>query len=628
MTAGGRYVIAGAGLAVGLVAAWGAWSSRAVERAAFPGPQPAIAAAPVVVGDGPVLWVLSVGVSRYRAADLGLQFADADARSIAETLREAAKRGPYREVRSLVLTNEEVTRESILSGLSRFLAQAGPDDVAVLFVAGHGVRDLASGSYYFLPNPATADTLLADGLRMSDFDEMLRVVRRNARAVIVMLDTCHAGALGIPATRPVTADEMAGQMTAGEGFYLLAATKPGEESKEQNGLGHGAFTYAVLDGMRGSADADTDGVLSVSELFGYAARQVPKLTGGRQHPYSKMEGTDFVFLNVGAVTPRAVPLLPAPLAPTPAGPPVSNVIGVLDFQNLRQDPAYDWISQALRLAFNTELSKVKALRIYSPELIDRTTRARGTDPLVTARELGIGRLLTGAYYVSDDMLRIDARIVDARTGVNDASDSVQGDLDQFFDLQKTLVLNMLRRLKVQVSPEEGESIEKQTNTDVDAYRLLLEAEGVVEPSPRAERTRRRADKQSWLGGALERVAALVVAPAGAEEVTASVDQEVRALLERYRLALQQKDLDAVAALSVSFSDRQRAALRAYFANADNFVVEIADVTVTRGDDGVTVSFLRRDRFDDAESGRPVRLEVRLTKMVVQEQATWKIGSGQ
>lgn len=627
MTAGGRYVIAGACLGLGVVAVWAAWTTHTAAQRALPLAQPAAAEAPPAATDGPVLWVLSVGVSRYRASDLGLQYADADARSMAETLREAGRRGPYREVRSLVLTNEEVTRESILSGLSRFLGQAGPDDVALLFVAGHGVRDLASGSYYFLPHPATADTLLADGLRMSDFDEMLRVVRRNVRAVIVMLDTCHAGALGIPAARAVTADEMAGQMTAGEGFYLLAATKPGEESKEQAGLGHGAFTYAVLEGVRGSADGDTDGVLSVSELFGYAARRVPKLTGNRQHPYSKMEGTDFVFLNVGAVTPRAAPVLPAP-APSPAGPPVGNVIGVLDFQNLRQEATYDWISQALRLAFNTELSKVQALRVYSPELIDRTTRARGTDPLVTARDLGIGRLLTGAYYVSDDQLRIDARIVNVRTGVNEASDSVQGDLDQFFDLQKTLVLNMLRRLKVQVSPEEGESIGSRSNTDVDAYRLLLEAEGLVEPSPRAERTRRRADKQSSLGRLVERLAGLLVAPAHAEAVTPAVDEEVRALLERYRLALQKKDLDAVAALSVSFTERQRAALQTYFANADNLDVEIADVTITPNDDGVLVSFVRRDRFDDAQSGRPVRLEVRLTKVVSREQSTWKIGSGQ
>ena len=134
---------------------------------------------------------------------------------------------------------------------------------------------------------------------MSDFDEMLRVVRRNVHAVVVMLDTCHAGALGIPSSRVVSADEMARQMTAGEGFFLLAATKPGEESKEQSALGHGAFTYAVLEGLRGSADADADGGLMVSELFGYVARRVPVLSQGRQHPYNKMEGTDFPLLRVG-----------------------------------------------------------------------------------------------------------------------------------------------------------------------------------------------------------------------------------------------------------------------------------------------------------------------------------------
>jgi TolB-like protein len=411
----------------------------------------------------------------------------------------------------------------MLSGLSKFLGQAGPDDVAVLFVAGHGVRDLASGSYYFLPHPATADTLLSDGLRMSDFDESLRILRRNIHAVIVMLDTCHSGALGIPAAAAVSADEMARQMTTGEGFFLLAASKPGEQSKERAALNHGAFTYAVLEGLEGRGDADSDGALSVSELFGYVARRVPQLTNGDQHPYNKMEGTDLVLLNVGAVTPRPAPVLPAPSEPRQGEPLQDNVIGVLDFQNLRQDPSYNWISQALRLAFNTELSKVKALRVYSPELIDRTTRARGTDPLVTARDLGIGRLLTGAYYVSDKTLRIDARIVDARTGVNEASDSVEGELDDFFELQKRLVLSMLRRLRVQLSPEEGQSIQKQTNTDVDAYRLLLEAEGIVEPSPRAERTQPKRERRSALQRAQEALAAALWPPAyGADAVPAEM----------------------------------------------------------------------------------------------------------
>ncbi|MGH7292556.1 MAG: hypothetical protein ACREJT_15160, partial [Myxococcota bacterium] len=330
-------------------------------------------------------------------------------------------------------------------------------------------------------------------------------------------------------------------MSAGEGFFLLAATKPGEESKEQDALGHGAFTYAVLEGLRGTADADGDGALSVSELFGYVARRVPLLTQGRQHPYHKTEGTDLLFVQATAGgTPLASPVLPPVAAPTAEGPLKSNVIGVMEFQNLRQENAYDWISRALRQAFNTELSKVQALRVYSPELIDRTARARGTDPLYTARDLGIGRLLTGAYYVSDKTLRIDARIVDATTGVNEASDSVEGELDQFFELQKRLVLSMLRRLRVQVSPEEGESIQTETNTDVDAYRLLLEAEGIVEPSPRAARTqtRQKPEPRSAVDDLLRRLASLVAAPAHAEELTPAVEQDVRALLERYREAVQ------------------------------------------------------------------------------------------
>ena len=625
MTAGGRYLVAGVCLAVGLLAIWTALDSTVLDRA-YPVPQPTSLDTGAAAASSSILWLLSIGVSRYASSDLNLQFADADAQAMADTIQSAARNGPYREVRTLVLTNEEATRENILGGLSRFLGQAGPDDVAILFVAGHGIRDLNSGSYYFLPAPATADNLVTEGLRMSDFDEMLRVVRRNVRAVVVMLDTCHSGTLGIPSSRVVSADEMARQMTAGEGFYLLAATKPGEEAKEQSSLAHGAFTYAVLEGLRGSADTDADGQLTVSELFGYVARRVPTLTQGRQHPYSKMEGTDFTLLRVASGGAAATAVPPA-VAPTESGPPRGNVIGVMEFQNLRQEATYDWISKALRQAFNTELSKVQALRVYSPELIDRTAHARGADPLYIARELGIGRLLTGGYYVSDNTLRIDARIVDATTGVNEASDSVEGNLDQFFDLQKRLVISILRRLRVQVSPEEGESIQTETNTDVDAYRLLLESEGIVAPSPRAERTRRKPEPHSALDHLSDRLAGLAAGPAWADELTPEVEVQVRELLERYRDGLVSKNVDEVASLYVSFSEPQRDALRKYLDGASDLVVELVDVAIAPHGSDLTVSFTRRDRFLDAESGRLVRLEVRLTKVLVREQSTWKIGGG-
>ena len=289
----------------------------------------------------------------------------------------------YREAKTLLLTDEEVTRESILDSLERFLGQAGPDDVAVIFVAGHGVQDQASGSYYFLPFPATAQNLVSTGLRMSDFDEMVRVVRHNVRAVVVMLDTCHAGALRVSAPGLVAADDPTARMSAGEGFFLLAATKPGEDSREEPALAHGAFTYALLEGLQGAADADGDGLITVSDLFGYVARRVPQLTAGEQHPYHKEEGTDLVFAAVErdavALASGADGRTAAPPVPRPAVTPAINTIGVMEFRDLRDEAEHDWIGKALRVALNTELSKVRALRVYSPELIDRATASRRVD---------------------------------------------------------------------------------------------------------------------------------------------------------------------------------------------------------------------------------------------------------
>ena len=456
---------------------------------------------------------------------------------------------------------------------------------------------------------------------MSDFDEMVRVVRHSVRAVVLMLDTCHAGALRI-APGLAAMDEPGARLSVGEGFFLLAGTKPGEESQEEPELGHGAFTYALLEGLQGAADADHDGVLSVSDLFAYVAREVPRLTRGAQHPYSKAEGTDLVFAAVRpdaqwVASPSRLETMPQ-LASQPGVTPVPNTIGVMGFHNLRQDAEHDWVGEALRVAFNTELSKVRALHVYAPELIDRTASTRRTDQLSTAQELGIDRLVTGSFNVVGSTIRIDARIVDAASGLQEGSDSVQGELNQFFDLQKTLVLSMLRRLRVKLSPEEGTSIQTETNTDVDAYRLLLETEGVVGEPPAPPPASPSPSGHSFLS---------VSSAAYADEVTQEASAEIRAVLEAYRRALEQKDLYRLAALYVAFPERQREALRTYLDNAVDFAVEFADVAIAPHGGDMAVSYTRRDRFVDKASGKSVRLEVRLTRVLVHEGGTWKITGG-
>ena len=70
---------------------------------------------------------------------------------------------------------------------------------------------------------------------------------------------------------------------------ILSASRANEVSVENDDLGHGVFTYYVLEGLRGKADFDRDGVITVDELYTYIADKIPAATGQNQHPVKKGE---------------------------------------------------------------------------------------------------------------------------------------------------------------------------------------------------------------------------------------------------------------------------------------------------------------------------------------------------
>lgn len=622
MSVNRKLTIAIAGLVTILTAGVALYWQMRTERAL-----PPVSRGRPVTGQGggserPVLWVLSVGVSQYNEPGLSLQFADADARAIAASLQPQAGGALYSEVKTLALTNEQVSRQSVMSGITKFLGQAAPDDVAVIFMAGHGVQDRATGSYYFLTYAATAENLLTEGLRMSDFEEMVRVLQRNVRSVVLMLDTCHAGALRLGTRAVLSADDLAVQVSAAEGLFLLAAAKAGEDSIESTQLGHGAFTYAAIEGLRGPGDMDSNGVVSVSELFAYVARHVPRLTQGRQHPYHKMEGTEVPFAAIAkgeALSPEST------VASTPAedvAKPMLNGIGVMEFSDLRKDAKNDWIGKALRAGLNTELSKVRALRVFSPVLIDRR-RTQGTDDLTLARQIGISTVLRGSFVVVGSAIRVDLEIIDAATGMQAPSESVQGEEAEFFDLQKALAFTTLGHLQVEVSQAEGSAIKEETNTSVAAYRLLQQSLGTAQPPARAAGRAEVKKKRAPKGTPLSMIERLLP-QAFAAEPASNYKAEVQTFLDEYKQAHEQKNLQRLSVLYVEFTPRQRDALQAYLDNAAELTVELKDVEIERSENDLVISCTRRDSFKDAETGKRQHLEVHLTQLWVREGDKWKI----
>jgi uncharacterized caspase-like protein len=71
-----------------------------------------------------------------------------------------------------------------------------------------------------------------------------------------------------------------------------AAAPLAEVSIELQELGHGIFTYYLVNGLKGAADLNRDGIISLQELYEYVEVQVTatsRAVGGNQHPVMKGE---------------------------------------------------------------------------------------------------------------------------------------------------------------------------------------------------------------------------------------------------------------------------------------------------------------------------------------------------
>ena len=88
-------------------------------------------------------------------------------------------------------------------------------------------------------------------------------------------------------TRATISEKFFERISKGKGRVIISASSANEISKEDDSLQHGIFTYYLLKGLEGQADFDGDGIITVSELFGFLSKKVPEASGQDQHPVRK-----------------------------------------------------------------------------------------------------------------------------------------------------------------------------------------------------------------------------------------------------------------------------------------------------------------------------------------------------
>lgn len=258
----------------------------------------------------PDLYFLGFGVSKYKQADLTLAYAHQDALDLEAAFK---KMKGFGHIYTQVYQDEQVTVDAIKSAKG-FAMDARPEDVFVVFIAGHGVHDNdANNTYYYLTQSADVSDLSKTAAPFELVEDLL--VGTAARSKLFLMDTCESGEVDDTVAVQVGAQSSALasrgiKKTAGKGtpsvsaFVLkqkdrfiyndllrrsgaivFSSSRGGERSYERADLANGLFTESLLTALQSpTADLDRDGAVSVDELRSFVVKDVARASDEQQHP--------------------------------------------------------------------------------------------------------------------------------------------------------------------------------------------------------------------------------------------------------------------------------------------------------------------------------------------------------
>lgn len=220
-------------------------------------------------------YLISIGCSDYQADNLeNLKYADKDAQKFYECYRDSGMEG-LDEERCYKLFIKPPTITDVGKVLEPVLTEAKPKDTVVFYFAGHGIVDEQNTLFLALHDTVTNGLNLT---AISTFDLLKQIGNCRAQRKIIFLDCCHSGAI-VGKSRGV--DDNKNMLTllkehTGKGTVILTSCQESEVAREASDLEQGLFTYHIVEGLKGAADVNDDGVITKDELYQYVSKEFKK----------------------------------------------------------------------------------------------------------------------------------------------------------------------------------------------------------------------------------------------------------------------------------------------------------------------------------------------------------------
>jgi uncharacterized caspase-like protein len=244
-------------------------------------------------------YALIIGIGKYENVQ-NLDYAVKDAVSIQHILVNSFD---FPAENTILLTDEEATKTSILQEFSNITKKAGANDRVLIFFAGHGqTQDLPSGGEmgYLIPVDGDIANLYMSSIGMNEFRDISNMT--NAKHMLYLFDACYGGNSFVrrKGSGSTYTSKYIEKITKNKSRQIITAGGRGEQVIERSEWGHSAFTMNLIRGLKnGKADLNDDGYITADELGVFLKKGVSIDSEGMQSPQLgriSMDGGEFIFI--------------------------------------------------------------------------------------------------------------------------------------------------------------------------------------------------------------------------------------------------------------------------------------------------------------------------------------------
>jgi TPR repeat protein len=229
---------------------------------------------------------LIIGIESYKNAPKA-EFAETDASQFYDYARKALG---VPDNRIKLLKGSNASKFDILKQIKTWLAaevNAGKTDVYV-FYSGHGLASADGKTSYLLPFDADTALLEESSIKLTDFVNSINSSK--PKSLALFMDSCYSGqgkngATLLASARPVSLKPSKPELP--DNVTILTSAAGDQIAISAPELRHGLFSYFVMKGLEGTADANADGTISMQELHEYVSVQVAREAtrrGSQQSP--------------------------------------------------------------------------------------------------------------------------------------------------------------------------------------------------------------------------------------------------------------------------------------------------------------------------------------------------------